>query len=279
MRLSTALTPRVIACAEESPQFVALPRGCQVSSTRSCTSMGFRSRSKTSAPAGARAISVPRTADERATGGRRRVVADDIGVFVAPPGVGKTVVGTYLVAARACSTLVLVHRQPLLDQWVAQLSLFLGIEPKEIGQIGGGKKTGKGHLDVAMVQSLVRKDSVSDIVAGYGHVIVDECHHLPAVSFERVLSEVKARYVVGLTATPQRRDGHHPIAAMQLGPVRFAVESEKPGGATSVRAHALRARDRLSDIGHGRRASRTVSERCGRRATKPVDSRRCNRRT
>jgi Type III restriction enzyme, res subunit len=67
-----------------------------------------------------------------------------------------------------------------------------------------------------MIQSLVRKDAVDDLVSGYGHVIVDECHHLPAVSFERVLSQVRARYVVGLTATPQRRDGHHPITDMQL---------------------------------------------------------------
>jgi superfamily II DNA or RNA helicase len=76
-----------------------------------------------------------------------------------------------------------------------------------------------------MFQSLVRKDKVDDLVADYGHVIVDECHHLPAVSFERVLAEVKARFVNGLTATPQRRDGHHPIIEMQLGPVRFAVDS------------------------------------------------------
>jgi len=83
---------------------------------------------------------------------------------------------------------------------------------------------------VAMIQSLGRKDSVADVVAGYGQVIVDECHHLPAVSFERVLSEVKARYVVGLTATPQRRDGHHPITQMQLGPVRFAIDAKTQAG-------------------------------------------------
>jgi superfamily II DNA or RNA helicase len=75
-----------------------------------------------------------------------------------------------------------------------------------------------------MIQSLVRKGQVDDIVAGYGHVIVDECHHIPAYSFERVLSEVKARFITGLTATPQRRDGHQPITRMQLGPVRFAVD-------------------------------------------------------
>ncbi|GAB4238321.1 MAG: hypothetical protein OHK0028_15860 [Deltaproteobacteria bacterium] len=117
--------------------------------------------------------------------------------------------------------MVLVHRKPILDQWIAHLSSFLGVEPKSIGRIGGGKNTPNGRLDVAMIQSLVRKGEVSNLVAGYGHVIVDECHHLPAVSFERVLSEVKARYVTGLTATPYRRDGHQPIINMQSGPVRF----------------------------------------------------------
>ena len=149
----------------------------------------------------------------------------DTGVFVAPPGVGKTVVGAWLVAERQCNTLVLVHRQPLLDQWVAQLALFLGMDTRDIGRIGGGKHKPNGKLDVAMIQSLVRKDKVADLVANYGHVIVDECHHLPAVSFERVLAEVRARFITGLTATPQRRDGHHPIIEMQLGPIRFTVNA------------------------------------------------------
>lgn len=146
-----------------------------------------------------------------------------LGVLSAPPGFGKTVIGAHLIAKRGCSTLVLVHRKELLDQWIARLSLFLGIEPKEIGRIGAGKNKSNGILDVAMIQSLVRKDEVSDVVACYGQVIVDECHHLPAVSFERVLNEVKARYVVGLTATPYRRDGHQPIIHMQCGPVRYKV--------------------------------------------------------
>ena len=104
------------------------------------------------------------------------------------------------------------------------------MDQKEIGQIGGGKRVGNGRIDIAMIQSLVRKDRVHDIVASYGQVIVDECHHAPAVSFERVLNEVRARYVVGLTATPHRRDGHHPIADMQLGPVRFAVDRRNQRG-------------------------------------------------
>ena len=226
LRLSTALTPRVVACAEELAEHVALPRGCRTKLEQVLQDHG----------------SILRVEDQRCDGkplevtfqGRltsiqrkaaRTLLRDDIGVLVAPPGVGKTVIGTYLVAARSRSTLVLVHRQPLLDQWIAQLSMFLGLAPKAIGQIGAGKHTPNGQLDVAMIQSLVRVDHVDDLVATYGHVLVDECHHIPAVSFERVLSEVKARFLTGLTATPRRRDGLHPITEMQLGPVRFAVDA------------------------------------------------------
>jgi Type III restriction enzyme, res subunit len=93
-----------------------------------------------------------------------------------------------------------------------------------------------------MIQSLVRKEQVDDTVAGYGHVIVDECHHVSASSFARVLSEVKARFVLGLTATPRRRDGHDPIVEMQLGPIRFAVSAKASAAARGL-AHGLVLRD------------------------------------
>jgi len=225
MRLPTAMTPRVVACAEDLAAHVGLPRGRQPELEallrENAVSLEVLDERVVGERLGLRFRGTLTSVQQKATAA---LLASDIGVFVAPPGVGKTVVGTYLVAERDCSTLILVHRRPLLDQWVAQLSLFLGIEPKEIGQIGAGKKTGNGRLDVAMIQSLVRRDKVADLIAGYGQIIVDECHHLPAVSFERVLNEAKARYVVGLTATPQRRDGHHPITEMQLGPVRFSVD-------------------------------------------------------
>ena len=243
MRLSTIATPRVITCAEDLPQFVGLPRGCRSEFEALLRDHGIALEVEDQRTAGAplgfefqgKLTSVQRAAVEA-------LCAHEIGVFVAPPGVGKTVVGTYLVAARGCSTLILVHRKPLLGQWLAQLSLFLGLEPKQVGQIGAGKKTGNGQLDVAMIQSLVRKEGVQDIVAHYGQVIVDECHHLSAVSYERVIAEAKARYVVGLTATPQRRDGRHPITAMQLGPVRFHVEP-KSQVAQRPFAHTLIARE------------------------------------
>jgi superfamily II DNA or RNA helicase len=242
MRLSTATTPRVIACAEDLPQYVALPRGCQDELEALLRDYGVSLEVDDQRVAGQRVkfqfqgtlTSVQRAAADT-------LCEHDI-VFVAPPGVGKTVVGIHIIAERGCSTMILVHRQPLLDQWRAQLSLFLALEPKQIGQIGAGKKTGNGLLDVAMIQSLVRKGSVQDVVAGYGQIVVDECHHLPAVSFERVLGEAKARYAIGLTATPQRRDGHHPITAMQLGPVRFVV-NPKSHAAQRPFAHKLVVRE------------------------------------
>ncbi|HEY2290794.1 MAG TPA: DEAD/DEAH box helicase family protein [Thermoanaerobaculia bacterium] len=226
MRLSTALTPRVIGCAEELAQHIALPRGCRRDLEELLREHGVDLVVEDLCQEG-EVLQVTFKGELTAIQQRaaRELLQHDIGVFVAPPGVGKTVLGTYLVAQRARSTLVLVHRRPLLDQWVAQLSMFLGLEEKEIGQIGGGKRKPNGCLDVAMIQSLIHKGRVDDIVGDYGQVIVDECHHVPAASFERVLSEVKARYVLGLTGTPYRRDGHHPILEMQLGPVRFAVDS------------------------------------------------------
>ena len=226
LRLSTALTPRVISCFEEFSRHIALPRGCrdklETLLEHYSSNLIVDDQRQSGEPLKLTFNGTLTAIQKQAANALRK---HDIGVLVAPPGVGKTVVGAWLVAERQCSTLILVHRQPLLDQWINQLALFLGLDIKEIGRIGGGKHRPNGRLDVAMIQSLVRKDKVNDLVANYGHVIVDECHHLPAVSFERVLAEVKARFITGLTATPQRRDGHHPITAMQLGPVRFTVSA------------------------------------------------------
>ena len=226
MRLSTAGTPRVIACAEEFAEHIAIPRGCREELDGLLRQHHVRliiddQRSEgTPLDLSFRAALTPLQREVA-----EALLAHDTGVFVGPPGIGKTVLGTYLVAQRKTNTLVLVHRRPLLDQWVVQLAMFLGIEERDIGTLASGKRKLTGHLDVAMLQSLVRAGTVDDQVASYGQVIVDECHHVPAFSFERVLSEARARYVVGLTATPQRRDGHHPILEMQLGPIRYAVEA------------------------------------------------------
>ena len=229
MRLSTAGTPRVIACAEEFPEHLALPRGCRPDLEALLHEHGVHlivdDQRTDGDPLDVRFHGELTPLQEEAA---QVLLQYDTGVFVGPPGVGKTVLGAYLVAQRRRSTLVLVHRRPLLDQWKVQLAMFLGIEEADIGEIGRGKHKATGRLDVAMLQSVTRGGSVDDRVASYGQVIVDECHHVPAFSFERVLSEARAHYIVGLTATPQRRDGHHPITEMQLGPIRYAAEATGP---------------------------------------------------
>ena len=153
------------------------------------------------------------------------MLAHETGVLAATTAFGKTVVAAWLIAQRGVSTLVLVHRRQLLDQWTERLSTFLGMPAKSIGRIGGGRTRPTGLLDVAVIQSLVRKGVVDDRVADYGHLIVDECHHLSAHSFERVARQAKARFVMGLSATVARKDGHHPIIFMQCGPVRHRVNA------------------------------------------------------
>jgi superfamily II DNA or RNA helicase len=227
MRLSTATTPRVITCADEHARYISLPRGCANAAMQLLGEHRIALKTEDERQLGS-PLEVEFNGDltDAQCDAARALLEHDIGVFVGPPGIGKTVLGAYIIAKRRRNTLIIVHRKPLLEQWVAQLAMFLGIDEKQIGRIGGGQRKPNGRLDVAMIQSLAHRDKVDDLVGGYGHVVVDECHHLPAISFERVLSEVKARYVSGLTATPQRRDGHHPIAEMQLGPVRFRVDAK-----------------------------------------------------
>src|SRR5262249_600116 len=140
----------------------------------------------------------------------KALAAFDDGILCAPTAFGKTAVAARLIAMRDVNTLVLVHRRQLMDQWRERLAIFLRLDLKDIGQIGGGKASRTGRIDIAVMQSLVRKGEVKDLVSEYGQVIVDECHHVSAFTFERVLREVKAKYVVGLTATPIRKNGHHP---------------------------------------------------------------------
>ena len=164
-----------------------------------------------------------------------KITRHDEGILCAPTAFGKTAVAAWLIAKRKVNTLVMVHRQQLLDQWHERLAMFLNLPAKSIGQIGGGKMDRTGHVDIAVIQSLHRKEEVKDFVAEYGQVIVDECHHISAFTFEQVMKQVKAKYVVGLTATPTRKDGHHPIIYMQCGPTRFSMSAR-----TMTETHSVR---------------------------------------
>jgi len=227
MRLPTYDKPRIVACAEDHSQHFALPRGCLEDVLALLKSLKIQ----------------PVLRDERfggqplrlSFGGQLRpdqqtaasaLLQHDTGVLAATTAFGKTVIAAWLIAQRGVNTIVLVHRQQLLEQWIERLSFFLNLPAKSIGQLGGGRRKLTGELDVALLQSLVRKGIVNDCIGNYGHVIVDECHHLSAHSFEMVARRAEAKFVTGLSATVGRKDGHHPIIFMQCGPVRHRVNAK-----------------------------------------------------
>jgi superfamily II DNA or RNA helicase len=153
----------------------------------------------------------------------RAALNDDIGVLVAPPGAGKTVMGCYAVAERNVPTLILAHRKPILDQWRSQLRDLLGLSSRHVGQVGGGRNRQTGVVDLGMMQSLKGLDDLEAFFSKYGFIIVDECHHLPAFTFEACIKKAPVRYILGLTATPYRRDGLQEIITLQCGSIRHTM--------------------------------------------------------
>jgi superfamily II DNA or RNA helicase len=242
MRLSTYDKPRVITCGQEFAQHIAVPRGCLTEALALLQTHKIRPEVRDERYAGtpieAEFQGGLRPSQEEAVA---KITAHDEGILCAPTAFGKTAVAAWLIAKRKVSTLIVVHRQQLLDQWQERLAMFLDLPAKSIGHIGGGKMDRTGYVDVAVIQSLYRKDEVKDFVAEYGQVIVDECHHISAFTFEQVMRQVKAKYIVGLTATPTRKDGHHPIIYMQCGPVRFSM-SAKTMTETTPFEHKVTAR-------------------------------------
>ena len=225
LRLPTYGKPRIVDCVEDGPNHVGLPRGCLEEAEKMLHGLGIGTSTMDQRCIG-RPLEVAfqgtlRPDQEAAA---KALTAHDAGVLVAATAFGKTVVAAWLIAQRGVSTLVVVHREQLLQQWVDRLSEFLDLGKDRIGRLSGRRKKLTGAVDVALMQSLVRKGEVDDRVADYGYVIVDECHHVPARSFELVVSRAKARYVTGLTATITRKDGHHPIICLHCGPIRHRAD-------------------------------------------------------
>ncbi len=244
MRLPVRGVPRIISCADEDMNFLALPRGCIDALIELLDEYNvpysLEDRRAEGRPINVAFTGTLRPEQEPAA---EALLREDTGVLSATTAFGKTVIGACLIGQRKVNTLILVNSTALLSQWREALEKFLTIneplseEPKKrgrkkvhrlIGQLGGGKDTRGGVIDIALMQSLFEGDEreVKPFVADYGMVITDECHHVAAFTFEKVMKAVRAKYVYGLSATPVRKDGHQPIIFMQCGPVRYIVDAK-----------------------------------------------------
>lgn len=242
MRLPTYGKPRVIGCAEDFPKHIALPRGCLQPVldlfNRHDVKPELHDERNHGQPIEVEFVG---TLSMLQDGAARGVMAHEIGILSATTAFGKTVVAANIIATRKVNTLVLVHRRELMDQWKERLKSFLEVQESDIGVVGGGKDKRTGKIDIAVIQSLNLKGQVKEYVCDYGQIIVDECHHVSAFSFEQVLKMAKAKYVVGLTATLARQDGQHPIVLMQCGPIRIRIDAKSQAAARGMEYKVLPA--------------------------------------
>lgn len=245
MRISTYGMDRIICCADDSADYLCLPRGCEEEMKTLLTAQGvsFTCMDKTNS---GRTIAVEfnGTLRDEQPLALEKMLEHDTGVLSGTTAFGKTVLAIRLIAERKVNTLIIVDKVTLISQWKKRLQEFLSIHEtlpdaeshqkkrgrkksrEIIGQLGNGKNSLSRIIDIALMQSLHKSGDVNEYVKNYGMIIVDECHHAAAFSFEKVLKAASAKYVYGLTATPTRKDGHHPIIFMQCGPIRYRDDAK-----------------------------------------------------
>ena len=243
MRISTYGKPRIVSCADDFEDYLALPRGCEDDVIQSLNDLKVKQKIVDETNSGNTVnVEFNGLLWEEQQEAVDALLAHDNGVLSAATAFGKTVIGAKLISVRKVNTLVLVHRQQLRSQWQERLGEFLNINeslpelPKKrgrkreqnlIGHMGAGKDRLSSIIDVAIMQSINIRGVVKEAIKNYGMILIDECHHVPAVTFEQILKHATAKYVYGLTATPFRPDGHHPIIFFYCGPIRFSVDAKK----------------------------------------------------
>ena len=247
MRLPTFGHPRVISCADETEDYICLPRECGEDLSKELGEIGIHHQFTDKTWAG-RNIDVEFRGELRGEQSLalKHLLQYETGILSGTTAFGKTVVALKLIAERKVNTLILVDKVSLLSQWKKKISEFLIInetppdvvdsiakrrgrkkKTSKIGQFGAGQNTLSGIVDIAVMQSLSRKGEVKECIHDYGMIIADECHHASAFTYESILKSVRAKYIYGLTATPTRKDGHHPIFFMHCGPIRYRDNPQK----------------------------------------------------
>jgi superfamily II DNA or RNA helicase len=227
MRMPTYNIPRIICRAEDFDQHIALPRGCLDDMKELLERLNIRADISDKQFLGEHIdMKFKGQLYPEQNEATRSLLEHDNGILAATTAFGKTVVACYVIAQRQVNTLILVHRRQLQEQWKVRLEQFLDVGSHRVGLIGAGKRKPTGQIDIAIIQSLSKKGKVEDLVANYGHLVVDECHHISAPSFEAITRQFKGKYIIGLSATVTRKDGHHPIIYMNCGPVRYTVSAK-----------------------------------------------------
>jgi superfamily II DNA or RNA helicase len=243
MRLSTYGKPRIISCSEESEEFIHLPRGCKVDLLVLLTSLKIElTLTDLTIPGRPIDVTFNGTLREEQSNALEHLLESKTGILCGTTAFGKTIVAINLIAEVKTTTLIIVDKVSLLTQWKKKLEQFLTFNDDKpdsqiskdktdrnsapIGIVGNSKNSTKGIIDIALIQSLSRMEELKEFIQIYGMIIVDECHHVSSFSFEKVLKAAPARYVYGLTATPFRKDGHHPIIFMQCGKISFRDDAK-----------------------------------------------------
>ena len=229
---------RFIYLGSDEGKYIVLPRGLREELLKKFDQAGVRYRIEDKRTEG-RKLNISFMGDlrESQVPAVETMLENETGILHAATAFGKTVVCCDMIARRSLSTLILVDRTDLMNQWLKRLEEFLDIDEELpeyqtktgrikkrkslIGNLQGAHDTLTGIVDVAMIRSLKKKDGFHPMLKEYSQVYFDECHHAASDSAMEVLQEINAKYVYGVTATPKRGDGKEKINELLIGPVRY----------------------------------------------------------
>lgn len=218
-------TPKYIKSFDEDDKYLMLPRGLKekVVDFFNVNALKFSFIDKRNYK-GIETKKVTFTLRPEQSDAIKEIKKTDFSICVAPPGFGKTLLGAKIFEQRACTTMIVVNKNILLNQWIERFVDYFGYEKKDIGYLGKGHNKLNGIIDVATMQSL-KNDP--EIINNYSFVIVDECHHIPAITFEQIIKNFKGKYILGLSATPNRKDDLQPILYQQLGEISYEYKKKR----------------------------------------------------